>query len=51
MSRASIIAVVVLVALVAAVIALSRIDTEVPQARVEMPVKLQGAAGDAAPAQ
>lgn len=50
MSRASIIAIVVLVAVIAAVIALSRIDTEVPQARVETPVKLQGAADDAAPA-
>lgn len=51
MSRASIVAVVILVALVAALIALSRIDTEVPRHRIETPVKLQPAAGDAAPAQ
>ena len=50
MSRAPIIAVIVLVAIVVAVIALSRINTEVPQARVETPVKLQGDAGDAASA-
>ena len=49
MSRNSIILVVVLVVIVAILIALSRMNTEVPATRIETPVTLQPA-NTAAPA-